>query len=54
MTGGRGFCTGFGQVRILGTLTISPLYSGSDLVQISVIASICSRIFWKRVLKTVP
>jgi len=28
--------------------------SASDLVQISVIASICSRIFLNRVLKTVP
>ena len=54
MTGGRGFCAGFGQVRIFGTLTISPSYSGSALVQISVIASICSRIFLKRVLKIVP
>jgi len=54
MTGGFGFCTGFGQVRMFGKSTISPRYSGSDLVQISFIASICSRIFLKRVLKTVP
>jgi len=43
-----------GQVRIFGTWTISPWYSGSDLVQISFIASTCSRIFLKRVVKTVP
>ena len=35
MTGGCGFCTGFGQVRMFGNSTISPWYSGSDLVQIS-------------------
>ena len=48
------FCVGLGQVCIDGTLTISPLYSAVVLVQISFIASICSRIFFMRVVKTVP
>ena len=52
--GGCGFCAGLGQVCIDGTLTISPSYSAVVLVQISFIASICSRIFCMRVVKTVP
>ena len=43
--GGYGLWTGLGQVCIEGTLTRSPLYSAVFLVQISFIASICSRIF---------
>src|SRR6516225_4935221 len=31
MTGGCGFCTGFGQVRMFGKSTISPWYSGSEM-----------------------
>src|SRR5947208_15326848 len=54
MTGGCGFCTGFGHVIIGGNLTNSPLYSGFDLVQIARIASTRSRITLKRVLKSVP
>ena len=54
MTGGCGFCTGFGHIFIFGKSTISPWYSGSSSVQIARIASICSRIRLKRVLKTVP
>ena len=49
MIGGCGFCTGLGQVIIAGKSTISPWYSAVSLVQISFIASICSRIFLKRV-----
>ena len=49
MTGGCGFCTGFGHVIIGGKSTISPWYSGLFSVQIFFIASICSRIRLKRV-----
>ena len=49
ITGGCGFCTGFGQVIIAGKSTMSPWYSGFDWVQIAFIASICSRICLKRV-----
>jgi hypothetical protein len=54
MTGGCGFCTGFGQVIIGGKSTNAPWYSGVSLVQICFIASTCSPIFLNRVGYAVP
>ena len=39
ITGGCGFCTGFGQVIIGGKSTNRPWYSGFDFVQMAFIAS---------------
>src|SRR6266404_2623264 len=52
--GGYGFCPGLGQVILSRKSTMSPWYSALDLVQISFIASIRSRISLKRVSNTVP
>jgi hypothetical protein len=46
--------TGLGQALIGGKSTSSPWYSASDLVQISFIAAMRSRINLKRVLNAVP
>ena len=54
MTGGCGFCTGFGQVIIGGKSTNAPWYSGCSPVQISFIAATCSAIFRKRFGNAVP
>ena len=54
ITGGCGFCTGFGHVIIGGNFTNSPVYSGFDFVQIAFIASTRSCITVKRDLNSVP
>ncbi len=54
MTGGCGFCTGFGQAIIGSKFTNSPWYSGLVWVQIAFIASTRSRASLWRVAKTVP
>ena len=54
MTGGCGFCTGFGHWFIGSKLTNSPWYSATSLVQMVRIASIRSRDSLWREANTVP